>query len=230
MKYEFLLFDADNTVLDFDDAEENALRISFEQNGLLFDESVLSVYKKNNLFMWEQFELGLATKDEVLSKRFFLTFEELGLNVSSEVATEVSRLYEQKLHEGFAVIPHATDVLQKLQSDGYRLFIVSNGVLSIQNARMFGSGLEKYFENRFISEQVGTPKPQKAFFDYCFASISNFDKSKALIIGDSLTSDMQGGINAGIATCWFNPKHLPNNKGLSVTYEIDDLRRILDIV
>lgn len=226
MKYEILLFDADNTILDFDKAEEQALGRAFAECGLHFDDNVLQVYRKNNLRQWQLFEQGKLTKNEVIINRFAETFKELGLTVKFDKASE---LYEEYLHIGFFVVNHAKDVLQKLQNV-CRLYLVTNGVKTIQDSRMKGSGMEKYFIKRFVSEEVGYPKPQKEFFDYCFERISDFDKSRALIIGDSLTSDIQGGVNAEIDTCWFNPNHIVNSSNMTPNYEIDDLRQLTSIV
>lgn len=226
MKYNILLFDADNTILDFDKAENQALERAFSECGLHFDADVLQIYRKNNIRQWQLFEQGKLTKSEVLTSRFVETFKELHLTSSID---EVARLYELYLHDGFLVIDGAAEVLEKLKQF-CRLYLVSNGVLSIQNSRMRGSGLDKYFIKRFVSEEIGYPKPKIEYFNACFANIENFDKDKTLIIGDSLTSDIQGGVNAGIDTCWFNPNHIENNSHLAPTYEIDDLCNLLKIV
>ena len=227
MKYEILLFDADNTVLDFDKSEEQALKRAFAETGLLFNETVLNVYRKNNIYQWQLFEQGKLTKSQVLINRFVETFKELKLTL--DTVETVSNLYEEYLKLGFFVVPHAEEVLSQLQKT-CKLYVVSNGVVEIQNSRMKGSGLEKYFIARFVSEEVGYPKPHIQYFDYCFKYIDGFDKQKTLIIGDSLTSDIQGGVNAGIDTCWFNPWRNANNSKLTPTYEITDLRQIPDIV
>lgn len=227
MKYEILLFDADNTILDFDKAEEQALSRAFSEVELPFSQTSLRVYRKNNIRQWELFEQGSQTKAEVLINRFVETFRELGLPLDK--ARTAGDLYEEYLMLGYYVMPYAEQVLTRLQKK-CKLYLVSNGVLRIQNSRMKGSGLGKYFIERFVSEKVGYPKPQKEYFDYCFKHIEGFDKSKTLIIGDSLTSDIQGGVNAGIDTCWFNPWHNANKSTLTPTYEITDLREILDIV
>ena len=227
LKYEILLFDADNTVLDFDKSEEQALRCAFEQVQLPFDENTLAVYRKNNIAQWQLFEKGQLTKSQVLINRFVYTFADLHL--PNDKLDRVATLYEEYLKFGFFIVPYAEEVLTELQKK-CRLYVVSNGVAEIQNSRMKGSGMEKYFIDRFVSETVGYPKPQIEYFNYCFAHINNFDRSKTLIIGDSLTSDIQGGVNAGIDTCWFNPTHAKNNSQLTPTYEIDDLRQILKIV
>lgn len=228
MKYDILLFDADNTILDFDKSEEQALRQAFLQSGLHYDDNVLTVYRRNNMRQWRLFESGvIKEKSEVLSSRFVETFKELNIAADSSHTAE---LYEKYLHNGFYVIYNAEKVLQRLQQLNCRLYLVSNGVLSIQNSRMKGSGMDKYFLKRFVSEAVGVPKPNKAYFDYCFANIDNFSSDKALIIGDSLTSDIQGGINAGIDTCWYNPKHTENSFSIAPTYEIDDLEQLFKIL
>lgn len=228
MKYDVLLFDADNTILDFDKSEETALANAFAQCGLPYDNHVLSVYRRNNILQWQRYERGEISRDQVLTNRFLLTLDELGISNCNVKLLE--ELYETGLHSGFYKVDHAEEVLQTLLQSGRRLYVVSNGVLSIQNSRMQGSGLDKYFLKRFISEEIGIPKPSVEFFRRSFAQIENFSKQTALIIGDSLTSDIQGGVNAQIDTCWFNPHGVANNSGLSPTYEIDDLRTLLEIV
>ena len=227
MKYGILLFDADNTVLDFDKSEEQALKRAFCDMGLEFNQNVLQIYRKNNVAQWQLFEKGQLTKPQVLINRFVNTFADLQL--PAELAQRTGDLYEEYLKLGFFVVPYAEEVLDKLQTK-CQLYVVSNGVAEIQNSRMKGSGLEKYFRARFVSETVGYPKPKIEYFNYCFAHVDGFDKNKTLIIGDSLTSDIQGGVNAGIDTCWFNSTHAPNKSQLTPTYEIDDLRQILDII
>ena len=227
MKYDILLFDADNTVLDFDKSEEQALKRAFAECGLPFGADTLPTYRKNNIRQWHMFEQGKTGKSQVLVNRFAETFAEL--NLPSEKVYKASALYEEYLHYGYFTVAHAEEVLEELGKN-CRLYIVSNGVKSIQDSRMKGSGLGKYFIKRFVSEEVGCPKPQKGFFDYCFERISDFDKSRALIIGDSLTSDIQGGVNAEIDTCWFNPNHIVNSSNMTPNYEIDDLRQLTSIV
>lgn len=227
MKYDIILFDADNTILDFDKAEFEALRRAFADHGMQIDDNLVQIYRKNNIALWQQLEKGLVTKDYVLNNRFVNTAQELGLDC--DILT-ISRLYEDYLHEGHYVIDGAVEVLENLINMGARLYIVTNGVLSIQNARMKGSGVGKYFKAHFISEQVGYPKPKIEFFNHCFARIKYFDKSKTMIVGDSLTSDIQGGINAGIDTCWYNPKREKNTRDITPTYEIYNLAQLFDIV
>lgn len=227
MKYDTLLFDVDNTILDFNLAEDKALEWAFSQCGLPFDKKTLEVYRRNNIAEWRRLERGETTVEKVLYNRFAYTFAELGLQ--NAVVDEVAMLYERQLHFGYYTIPHAAEVLEKLQGV-CRLYVVSNGVLSIQNSRMKGSGMDKYFLKRFISEEIGCPKPNREFFLRSFRQIENFDKSRALIVGDSLTSDIQGGVNVGVDTCWFNPNGEEKYADVSPTYEIFDLRQLFEIL
>lgn len=228
MKYDVLLFDVDNTILDFDKSEETALANAFAKCGLPYDAHVLNVYRRNNVLQWQRYERGEISRDEVLTNRFLLTLEELDVkNCNIQLLEE---LYETGLHAGFYKVNHAEEVLRQLLQSGKKLYVVSNGVLSIQNSRMQGSGLDKYFLKRFISEEIGIPKPSVEFFRRSFAQIPNFEKAKALVIGDSLSSDIQGGINVDVDTCWFNPNGTENTSGLQPTYEISDLRELLEIV
>ncbi len=227
MKYDVLLFDADNTILDFDKSEEHALQHAFSVCNLHYDEKVLQVYRRINILQWQRYERGEISRDEVLVNRFVLTLAEL--KIENYNLALLSSEYEKQLHFGFYKVPHAEEVLAALQST-HRLYIVSNGVLSIQNSRMKGSGLDKYFIRRFISEEIGVPKPNVEFFNRSFAQIPDFEKSKALVIGDSLSSDIQGGVNAGVDTCWFNPRGAVNNSGLQPTCEIADLCQLLKMV
>ncbi len=228
MKYSTILFDADNTVLDFDRSEEQALQQAFESCNLKYDNEILTVYRKMNIAQWQRYERGEISRNEVLINRFLFTVQNLQIRCSNVQA--LADNYEKFLHFGYFKVPHAEEVLQELLHLGCRLYIVSNGVLSIQNSRMKGSGLEKYFQKRFVSEEIGCPKPQVEFFLRCFAQIPDFCKSQTLIVGDSLTSDIRGGVNAGLDTCWFNPNGAKNNTDLLPTYQIDDLRKLLEIV
>lgn len=227
MKYNIILFDADNTILDFDKAEFQALCRAFGEHGIQVDDRLVEIYRKNNVALWQQLEQGLVSKDYVLNNRFVNTAKELDLKC--DILT-VSRKYEEYLHEGYYVIEGAIDVMQGLIDMGAKLYLVTNGVLTIQNARLKGSGVGKYFQKRFISEEVGYPKPHIEYFNHCFERIENFDRAKTLIVGDSLTSDIKGGINAGIDSCWYNPKHEQNARGIVPTYEIDNLAKLFDIV
>ena len=124
----------------------------------------------------------------------------------------------------------AYELLDALKRRGYRLFVVSNGSRSVQSGRLRASGMEGYFEQIFLSEDLGVEKPKREFFERCFAAIPHFDPQKAIILGDSLTSDMQGGLNAGILTCWFNPRGRARDKRIVPHFEIAELSEFLSIL
>lgn len=137
--------------------------------------------------------------------------------------------YQQALGQGGFLLPQAMEVCRRLSRD-CRLYILTNGVEATQESRLTRSGLRPYLSGVFVSETTGYQKPQREYFEYVFSHIPRFDKNRALMVGDSLTSDMKGGEGAGLATCWYNAAHAPNNANVKIDYEIDDLRQLYDIV
>lgn len=226
MRYKHILLDADDTLLDFQAAEREALNYIFASLPIPPTDSLLEKYHTINHSLWAAFERGEITKDDILSTRFRKLLAEIDIQVDRP---NLEAEYQDKLASGHMVIPGVYEILDQLK-EHYDLYIVSNGVASTQYSRLDASGLTPYFKNMFISEETGYQKPQIEFFQYVSERIPNYDPAKALIIGDSLSSDMQGGINAGIDTCWYNPNKLKNSKGLAVTYEITALNELLDIL
>ena len=200
---EFLLLDLDDTILDFHKAERIALSKSIREFGVEPTESVLELYHRINKWHWEQLEQGKLTRDQVLVNRFQALFDELGQNVD---AAACAKTYERNLSVGHYFLPGAEEAVKRLH-EKYRLFLVSNGTACVQHGRLTSAGLYPYFEQVFISQEIGYNKPDKAYFDGCFSRIPGFDPKKALMVGDSLTSDIRGGINAGVKTVWVNPSH-----------------------
>lgn len=200
---EFLLLDLDDTILDFHKAERIALSKTIRDFGVEPTEAVLNRYHHINKWHWEQLELGVMTRDQVLVGRFAQLFQELGLEVD---AAACMKQYEQNLSIGHYFLPGAEEAVKRLHKN-YRLFLVSNGTACVQHSRLTSAGLYPYFEQVFISQEIGCNKPDRAYFDRCFARIPGFDPEKALMVGDSLTSDIKGGINAGLKTVWVNPAH-----------------------
>ena len=200
---EFLLLDLDDTILDFHKAERIALSKTIQDFGVEPTEDALALYHKIIKWHWEQLELGVMTREEVLTGRFAVFFRELGKEVDP---TACARSYEHSLSIGHYFLPGAEETVKAL-SQNYRLFLVSNGTATVQHSRLTSAGLYPYFEQVFVSQEIGFNKPDKAYFDRCFERIPGFDAEKALMVGDSLTSDIKGGINAGVRTVWINPKH-----------------------
>lgn len=198
---EFLLIDLDDTILDFQKAEHIALRKTLRTFGIEPTEENCALYSRINRAYWEALERGEMTRPQVAVGRFAELFSKVSVSAD---AAECNRFYWEQLSIGHYFLPGAEETLQIL-AGSYKLYIASNGTKSVQQPRLESAGIGKYFRDIFISEDMGADKPSKIFFDRSFAKIPGFDPKKAMIVGDSLTSDIQGGINAGIATCWVNP-------------------------
>ena len=219
---EFLFLDLDDTILDFHKAERIAISKTIRDFGVEPTEEILQRYHVINKWHWEQLELGKMTRDEVVVNRFGALFGELGKEVD---AAAVAKTYEKNLSIGHYFLPGAEEAVDAL-SKKYRLFLASNGTASVQKGRMTSANLYRFFEKVFVSQEIGYNKPSKAYFDGCFAQIPGFDPERAMIVGDSLTSDIRGGNNAGIKTCWVNPGHAPRNPEIHVDYEIEALHQL----
>lgn len=200
---EFLFLDLDDTILDFKKAEYIAIGKTISDFGVEPTDAVRHRYHVINKWHWEQLELGKLTRAEILVNRFKMLFDELGVPVNAEQA---ARTYEKNLSQGHWFLPGAEETVEYL-SKHYRLFLASNGTASVQKGRMTSANLYRFFETVFVSQEIGHNKPSKEYFDACFGSIPDFNPARALMVGDSLSSDIQGGINAGIRTVWVNPGH-----------------------
>ena len=216
---EFLFLDLDDTILDFHKAERIALSKTLSQFGVEPTEEVLALYHIINLWHWEQLEKGKLTRDEVQVGRFAALFRELGVSAD---AVQCTRSYEGNLAVGHYFLPGAEEAVANL-SQKYRLFLASNGTATVQAGRLTSANLYRFFGTVFVSQELGFNKPAKEFFDACFARIPDFDPKKAVMVGDSLTSDILGGKNAGITTVWVNPEHRLPRPDIVPDYEIESL-------
>ena len=214
----FIFLDLDDTILDFHRSEAVALRKTLQSLNVNPTDEVIARYSAINLAHWKALERRELTRGDVLTGRFRQLFEELGMNVSPNVAQS---LYEKNLSESHFFIDGAPRLLMTL-SQKYPLYIASNGTTLVQTSRIASSGIGRYFKAVFLSEQLGADKPQIEFFERATGQIEGYNPSEAIILGDSITSDMQGGINAGMHTCWFNPHHRDNH-GITPEFEITDL-------
>ena len=217
----FLFLDLDDTILDFHKAERIAIGKTIRHFGVEPTEEILTRYHEINKWHWEQLELGTLTRTEVLQNRFAVLFSELGLTVDAPACAKV---YERNLSIGHYFLPGAEEAVDRL-SKKYRLFLASNGTASVQKGRMTSANLYRFFEKVFVSQEIGHNKPSKAYFDACFAQIPDFDRDQAIIVGDSLTSDIRGGINAGIKTVWVNPNHAQATD-IVPDYQIESLTQL----
>ena len=214
-----VLLDLDNTILDFNHAERVALGRAFAELGLEMNDDIAARYHKINIRHWEMLEDGILTREQVLVQRYETLYRELGIEGD---AVRTQERYEHYLAEGHWFVPGAEELLRELHGK-YRLFIASNGVQRVQDGRIASAGIAPYFEKIFISEHMEANKPDARFFEQCFREIPGFARERAIILGDSLSSDIRGGINAGIMTCWFNPKGKENAGPVFPDYEISKL-------
>jgi 2-haloacid dehalogenase len=219
---EFLFLDLDDTILDFHKAERIALSKTLQHFGIEPTEHVLGRYHLINKSCWERLEKGELTRQQVVVRRYELLFEELGMTCD---AAAITAHYSKNLAIGHYFLPGAEEAVASL-SKKYRLFLASNGTASVQAGRMTSANLYRFFEKVYVSEALGCNKPAKEFFEKCFAQIPDFDPAKAMMVGDSLTSDIQGGINAGIRTCWVNVRNAPSRPDIVPDYEISSITEL----
>ena len=226
--YKNILFDLDDTLLDFMKSERRALQQIFESFSIPYEQEHIAKYKQINHDLWVQFESGDIARETIFERRFPDFLALYGHNVTG---TAVDEQYRQHLMNGHDVIEGAEELLQALQGT-HRLYVVTNGLKEMQCKRLKDSGLERYFTKVFISEDVGYKKPEGPFFDHVFSFIPNFKKEETVIVGDMLHADILGGYNAGIDTVWVNNKDFNLYVDVTPTYEIkhvDELYHILNI-
>jgi 2-haloacid dehalogenase len=225
MPYKWLMFDLDGTLFDYNRAEQHALRSTFEQMALPFQESYLPVYREINSQLWHDFEQGLVDQDTLRLRRFERLFEALEIQCDLPA---FSASYLTHLGNGAFLMAEAEETVRALQAR-FNLAAITNGLKDVQRTRLAVSNLGGCFKATIISEEVGAAKPAPEIFDVAFEQMGHPAKAEVLIVGDSLTSDMAGGHNYGIDTCWFNPTAQPNDHTPS-TYEIRRLGELLRIV
>ena len=225
MTYKFLLFDLDHTLLDFDAAEDVALTQLLKEERIANVQAYKDYYVPMNKALWKDLEQKKISKQELVDTRFSRLFAHFGIEKDGLYLAERYQFY---LAQQGQVYPGAMELLDNLIDRGYELYAATNGITTIQTGRMAHSGLAPYFNHIFISEQLQTQKPDALFYEKIGQEIAGFDKEKALMIGDSLTADIQGGNNAGIDTIWYNPNHMKNNTNIQPTYEVDSYHALLD--
>lgn len=223
---EFLFLDLDDTILDFHKAEHLALAKTLYGFGLEPTEQVLTRYSQINKAHWERLERKELTREEILVGRFEVLFGEYGMTVDP---VQCARSYEGNLSEGHYFLPGAREAVESL-SRKYKLYLASNGTARVQAGRLESANISHFFQEIFISQEIGANKPDIAYFDACFAKIPDFDVTKAMIVGDSLTSDILGGIQAGMKTCWVNPNGKPARVDIRPDYEIKALSQLEDLL
>lgn len=225
MTYKFLLFDLDHTLLDFDAAEDVALTQLLNEEGVMDIQAYKDYYVPMNKALWKDLELKKITKQELVDTRFSKLFLHYGIEKDGVYLAERYQFY---LAQQGQVFSGAVELLDSLIDRGYELYAATNGITTIQTGRLAQSGLVPYFNQVFISEQLQTQKPDALFYEKIGQQIAGFSKEKTLMIGDSLTADIQGGNNAGIDTIWYNPHHLENKTQAHPTYEVHSYQALLE--
>ena len=216
-----ILWDVDGTLLDFRAAERAAIRACFQSHRLgECTDKMIARYSAVNARYWQRMELGEITKAEVLTGRFQEFFAAEGIPCPALDA--FNREYQLRLGDTIVYMDDSLTLVSRLRGR-VRQYAVTNGTVAAQEKKLARSGLGALFDGVFISDRVGVEKPGKGFFDRVFAEIGPVDPTKTMIVGDSLTSDIQGGVNAGIVTCWYNPRALPNDRGVRVDHELRSL-------
>jgi len=223
MKYEWLLFDLDDTILNFESSEHFALERTLVKTGIDFQPNHLAIYEPINRKCWDDFEAGILPQAKINETRFSRFLKALDLPATN--AKEIGDYYLEQLSEK-AVFMEGADTLLNATFEKYQLGIVTNGLKQVQRPKLAKNNLMHYFKIIVVSDEIGVSKPNTDFFDYAFTKMNFPPKEKVLIIGDSLNSDVKGGINYGIDTCWYNPNKKENKKGIIPTYEITNLNEL----
>lgn len=226
LKYEVLIFDADGTLFDFAKAEEHAFFETAEAFGQVFDRKTYDFYARVNEAIWKEMELGEIDQETLKAERFRRFFRRLGLETDAEA---FSRTYLHRLSRQGFLFPGVEKLLENLKG-ACRMVLLTNGLTSVQAHRLGTSPIRPFFEELVISESVGVSKPDPAIFAHTFRLLGIDEKAGSLMIGDSLTSDIRGGIGFGIDTCWYNPAGKPGRADIIPTYEVRDYAGLLGIL
>ena len=226
-KYDIFLFDADNTLFDYDKAEANALKTMFDKCGFAYTEDIRTKYREINSEEWGKYDKGEISKEDLQTSRYMRLFSDIGVWHDPK---DFNEKYLLELGKGAFLIDGALEICKYITSLGKKIFIVTNGILATQTARIKHSLIKDYITDFLVSEFVGFQKPHISYFEYVFAHIPQVGKDKILIVGDSLSADIAGGNNAGIDSCWFNEHGKENHTNITPTYEIRKLSELQENV
>ena len=227
MKYEIIIFDADETLFDFKKSERDAFKNAMLEFDIEYDENHhLKIYSEINSAIWKEFENGIITQEKLKVERFKRLADRLNVSFDEHL---FAKSYMKHLANASFLYDDSIELIESLYKD-YRLTIVTNGLKDVQNKRIKKSAIAKYFEDIVISEEVKVAKPDPKIFEIALNNLKHTDKSKVLMVGDSLTSDIKGGINSGIDTCWYNPNKVVNSTDIRPTYEITKLSQLKKII
>ena len=224
-KYTTILFDADDTLLDFGKDETQALTAILDKYGIEKSEENINAYQQINVSLWKALERGEIDKPTLKKIRFGLFFQKIGFS-TDEDHYKINEEYLSNLSCGGNLLAGAKDLAEDLRAQGYDLYIVTNGIEKTQRCRLTRSGILPCFSDVFVSEAIGHQKPKKEYFDYVLSHISEKDVSKVLLVGDSLTSDIAGAVNAGISCAWLRHDVTADCGAYKPDYIIDDISQV----
>ena len=225
MSYKWLLFDLDNTILDFNASSVIAFNIIIDRLGIPYKPELVKTFKKINLEVWDELEHGLIDHQELKSKRWSLLFKSIGV---TEDPHSANNYYFEHIKSNPVYVDHALEMIQQC-SDHYKLMLITNGLSEVQRPRLERTGLNKYFQHIVISDELGHAKPHKEYFEHCHELMNAPMKDRVLVIGDTLRSDILGGNNFGYHTCWYNHTNTSETDSGS-NFEITDLRELRGIL
>ncbi len=227
MKYTTILFDADNTLFDFDAAEASSLRKVCDTLGIEMDRQTFNLYHHINKKCWDDFEKGKLPQADIQRTRFGRFLDRLELKADPAA---IGDLYLTGLSESKTLIEGTVEMLDRLKEKDLELVVITNGLKQVQRPHFKHTGLTDYFSEIIVSDEIGVSKPHRAFFDYTFKKIKQKDKSKVVIVGDGLGSDIKGGMRYGVDTVWFNKRKIQMPKGYKPTYTIDRLEELFGVL
>jgi len=225
--YDVFLLDADGTLFDYDKAEENALKSMFHKYRFSYIEDVRTIYRIINQALWDSLEKGQIKKSDMQVLRFKQLFDALSIECDPKKFNDE---YLVELGKGSFLIEGAFELCRSIFENNKKAYIVTNGISATQKARLENSVIKPYIADIFVSEEIGYHKPNSLYFEYVFSHIPDVDKSNIIIVGDSLSADIEGGIHGGIDSCWFNKHDLKNKTDITPTHEIKRLTELYTLI
>lgn len=226
MPYEWILFDADGTLFDYDRAERAALRELWSAAGMPESEDLLETYRNVNGALWQQFEAGQVTAARIKTERFVRLLAELGLEGEPR---ELSASYLESLGRQTHLLPGALELLESI-SGTRRLALITNGLSSVQRSRLGRSPIGPHFEAVVISEEIGVAKPDPRIFEAALEAMGDPAKEEILMVGDNLLADIAGAKRFGLATCWLNLGGRASSDGVGPTFEVQQLAELQQLL
>lgn len=221
-----VLIDVDNTLLDFNKCAASSIKAGFEKYGIEYNDGVFPVFERVNDSLWLRIEQKTLTIDELHKIRWNMIFNELGIDRNG---SEFELLFVENIHESCIPVDGALDLVKYL-SEKYIVCVASNASYNQQKNRLTKAGMFEYFKELFVSKEIGFPKPTKEYFDICLSKLSPITKDETIMIGDSLSADIEGGVKYGMKTCWYNHNNEKIPPDLKADFTVSKLSEIKNIL